>query len=247
MELNEFAKSLEAALIKRGISEDKANRQVTTLRNSFTKDDLEEIKNIQTEEEIDRLADNITAIIKKTSAQNSVYLDQSKTESKTDSPEETFDQSGDDYSDIELVDETQEATTKGMTIFWVCFVLLFPVILCILAIPVAFFAALFLVQYLLIILGLALMVAVIAAGALIALIGIIYGITQLFSFTAAGIFEIGLGVAVIGCVLAFSVLIYNFSVRLIPWLIRKTSRFAKFVFSKIKALFLFIRKECYRI
>lgn len=245
MEINTFVSSLESALIRRGISEDRAVRQVASLRNSFTREDFEEIEAFQTPDEIENLADNLASIMQKSPSPKPATVE-SAAPLKPEDVSPANDKSADEYAALDD-EEVQIATTKGMTIFWVGLLLTLPITLALLAIPVAFFAALFGVLIGLIIVGIAAMVALAGAGALLALVAIIYGITQLFSFTTAGIYEISLGVIVIGLALAAAVLFYNFSVRFVPWLIRKTAVFCRFVFGKLKTLFLAVRKECYQL
>ena len=245
MEINAFVSSLESALIRRGIPEDRAARQVASLRQSFTKEDFEEIEALQSPDEIDKLADNLASIMQKSPAAKTDTTESAAPLTPADvSPADV--QPSDEYAALDN-EEVQVATTKGMTIFWVGLLLTLPITLALLAIPVAFFAALFAVQIVLIVAGIAAMIVLAGAGALLALVAIIYGVTQLFSFPAAGIYEISLGVIIIGLALAAAVLFYNFSVRFVPWLIRKTAVFCRFVFGKLKTLFLAVRKECYQL
>ncbi len=65
MELNIFMRELQSALVQRGIPEELAAKQVSNFRKSFTEDDLSEIEAIQTNDEIDQLADSISAAIVK--------------------------------------------------------------------------------------------------------------------------------------------------------------------------------------
>lgn len=65
MELNIFMRELQSALVQRGIPEELAAKQVSNFRRSFTEDDLSEIEAIQTNDEIDQLADSISAAIVK--------------------------------------------------------------------------------------------------------------------------------------------------------------------------------------
>lgn len=65
MELNIFMRELQSALEQRGIPEELAAKQVSNFRRSFTEDDLSEIEAIQTNDEIDQLADSISAAIVK--------------------------------------------------------------------------------------------------------------------------------------------------------------------------------------
>ena len=63
----------------------------------------------------------------------------------------------------------------------------------------------------------------------------------------AGIYEIGLGVMVAGLVLFVSVLLYNFAIRFLPWVISKLGTFLRYLCGKLKDLFLYVRRECYQL
>jgi hypothetical protein len=132
-------------------------------------------------------------------------------------------------------------------IFWVGLILTLPLSVGLLAAITGAFAVLFAALILLIVGCVAGLVAFVAAGAGISLVGIIFGITQLFSFVAAGIYEIGLGIMIAGAVLFLSILVYNFAIRLLPWLISLLGIFMGFVFRKLKDLFHFVRRECYKL
>ena len=67
------------------------------------------------------------------------------------------------------------------------------------------------------------LLAVAAIGTLASIAGIIYGVVKLSTQRGEGIFEIGLGVLVAGATLLSGVLIYNFALRLMPWVIKKTA------------------------
>ena len=109
------------------------------------------------------------------------------------------------------------------------------------------FAGLFVGLTAAIILSIVAMIGIVAAGSVVSLVGIIYGVTQLFSFVAAGVYEIGLGALVAGLVLFASVLLYNLALRFIPWLMKKIAKLLGYVCRKLKLLFYYIRRECYKL
>ena len=88
------------------------------------------------------------------------------------------------------------------------------------------------------------MIATAAVGTVAALVGIIYGITQLFVSVPTGLYEIGIGVVIVGLVLFVCILLYNFAIRLMPFLIKRVFVLFKFTLSKLKARVNRIRKEC---
>jgi len=142
--------------------------------------------------------------------------------------------------------ETVNAS-KGFYIFWITLVLTLPLTL---ALAAAFFGA-FLGAFAGLaaaIVGLiAVLIALVAVGSAVSLVGIIYGVTQLFSFRAAGIYEIGLGIIVIGVVMLVSILLYNIAIRFLPWVIKKVAVLFCFTCRKIVELFFFVRRECYKL
>lgn len=76
------------------------------------------------------------------------------------------------------------------------------------------------------------LIAVVGIGVCFSLFGIIYGIVQLFSTTSIGVYEIGFGIIIAGITMLTGVLIYNFDIHFLPYLIRKT----KDVLNKYKKL-----------
>lgn len=269
MELNIFMRELESALVKRGIPDETALKHVSNLRRSFTSDDLSEIEAITSGEEVEQLAESIAVILNKNkknaprpqteardvqlSPQVSVSvprqerissttsMPKKKPAKKNVSPSVNY---GDDYYDYSA---QPVPSTKGMLVFWIGLFVTLPISLGILVAIFGAFAAVFVGLAAVIVAGIAVLIALVAAGAGVSLIGIIFGITQLFSFFAAGIYEIGLGVMVAGAVLFVAVLIYNFSIRLIPWLITQVGNLLGFVCRKLKSLFFIIRRECYKL
>ncbi len=260
MELNIFMKELETALVRRGIPGETAQKHVSNLRRTFTTDDLSEIDAIQSNDEIEQLADSISVILSK----NKRPVSQStptaeKTEESLPAKRPAAPQTHhtapkterhpvtppDDFS-FEPEDE-KPATSRGKLIFWVGLILTLPLSIGLLSGIAGAFAGLFIALIALIVGCVAGLVAFVAAGAGVSLVGIIFGITQLFSFVAAGIYEIGLGVMIAGTVLFVSVLVYNFAVRLLPWLISLLGIFMGFVFRKLKELFCYVRRECYKL
>ena len=141
----------------------------------------------------------------------------------------------------------KDKTTKGVAIFWTAFILTLPFTLAIIAATLAVFGIVFL-GIILTIIGLVLgMIAIVAAGSGVALVGIIYGITQLFSFMAAGLYEIGLGVMIIGGVLLAGIILYNLAIRFLPWVMKWLTVFFGFVFGQFRNLFYLARRECYKL
>jgi len=263
MELNIFMKQLETALVRRGIPNDIALKHVSNLRRTFTSNDLTEIEAIQTNDEIEELADSISVILTKNrKAVAPVPVEEEDVPSPTVkrqsmhtpqkpavNPRPKAKETPYEYLDDDFYGDSVETapTNRGLGIFWGGLLLTSPITLFLLAVIFGAFAAAFVGLAGLIVGGIVALIGLVAAGAVVALVGVIFGITQLFTFFAAGIYEIGLGIMVAGGVLFVSVLIYNFSVRLIPWVIGQLGNFLGFVCRKLKVLFNYVRRECYKL
>ena len=142
-------------------------------------------------------------------------------------------------------------STKGMILFWVGLFITLPITLGIAVAVFGVFAVLFVALAALIVASIAAVIALVAGGAVTSLVAVVFGITQLFHIgggtVIAGIYEIGLGVMVAGIVLFLAVLLYNFAIRFLPWLMSKMGHFLGFLCGKAKDLFLYVRRECYQL
>lgn len=137
-----------------------------------------------------------------------------------------------------------DAPAQVSPMFWVLFVLTFPlwgtIIITILVLFLFAFAAL----ASLIVALVAAMIGVAAAGTGLSLFGIIYGITQTFDIFSAGLFEIGLGVTIGGSAMFAGIAIYNIAIRFLPFVMKKLTVFLHFTLRSLKHIFLRIKKEC---
>ncbi len=270
MELNIFKSNLKKALIERGIEEEVAERHVSNLLRSFSATDLNEIQAIQSQKEILHLADSIAAILKKAPASpaespapaapapqpttnpmeqtliSPVAYPKAQVPKKSPPTNPVHTPTPSKHDEF-FSEADQEPTSRGLTVFWVGLIVTLPLTLGLLAVLFGSFAALFIGLIASILLGIAALVAVAGVGSCLSLVGIIYGITQMFSFISAGIYEIGLGIMIAGVALFLSVTIYNISIRLLPWLIVLVGRLFRFVCIKLKILFNFVRRECYKL
>lgn len=266
-------KELESALVERGIPADIAHRHVTNIRRGFTAEDLSEIESIKSRDAVNNLADGIATTLKK--KMNAVGQNQNnkasnapvkKPPSKEVAPQAkrpvrprpldddnfddvpqksrgSFNMNDDYFTDSSNMYES----SKGSTVFWVGLIVTLPILLALLLLIFGTFAALFVGLVGTILAGVLLLIGIVGAGSVLSLVGIIFGVTQLFSFAPAGIYEIGLGIIIAGIVLFVSVLVYNLIIRFIPWLIKKVAKLLVFVCRKLKDLFNYIRRECYKL
>lgn len=262
MDLGLFCKGLESSLVRRGIPPETAKRHVTTLAKTFTDEDLVEIENITSDEEIEEIADGIASILEKnrTTPRPAASVNAPPQNNAPPVPVESPAHSTEIHThptpatrpiqntaDFFAPPESADKTMRGSAIFWGGFVLLSPLILAALCAIIALFGICY-ISLIAAIIGFVLaLIAIVAVGCGISLVGIIYGVTQLFSFLAAGVYEIGLGVMIAGGVLLASVLLYNAAVRLLPWVMRWLTVFFGFVFRKLRHLFYVVRRECYKL
>ncbi len=248
-----FTKTLEDELVRRGISPDVAGRRVEEVTRSFTEEDYAEIASVQSDEEVTKLADSLYAMLTRKPAAPTTVL-------PTPSPATEEESAGVPVTaeDVKLPDEDEfddslperelNPSSRALAIFWCSLFLTLPISLGILALFLGVFGAMFAALFALIVGCVAVLIALAAVGALVSLVGIIYGVTQIFAGAVpAGVFEIGLGIAVAGCATLVSVLLYNFALRFLPWVVRKVGVLFSFTWRKLKELFRFVRKECYKL
>ncbi|MBQ7982871.1 MAG: DUF308 domain-containing protein, partial [Clostridia bacterium] len=124
-----------------------------------------------------------------------------------------------EYSDRGNVTRLQEMTywgegsEEGVRRFRILFAVSLPFVIALLLVYLVLAVGIVLgIVALMIGLVIALVVEV-AVGSLIALIGIIYGISQVFLVLPIGMFELGLGIAVVGITMLAGIVIYNLAVR----------------------------------
>ena len=106
------------------------------------------------------------------------------------------------------------------------------------------FAAMFIAEFALTAALVCALAGVAALGAAASLTGIIYGIVMSFTDSITGVYEIGFAIIIAGVTMIVCVLVYNGAVRFMPWVIKKTSVFFKFAFSKIKPLIQAYKRWC---
>ncbi len=80
-----------------------------------------------------------------------------------------------------------------------------------------------------------------AGGTAFALVSIIYGITQLGSVMPAGLYEIGMGIVCAGATMFSGILLYNFIVRLVPFIYKKLMVLVKFIVKQLKRLYAYAK------
>lgn len=146
-----------------------------------------------------------------------------------------------------LPDYNVEEPVRGGRMFWILFFISLPITLPLFVAVVAVFAAIWLGLAAVVIGTVAALVALVAGGAAVSLVGIVYGIIQLFVSVPVGLYEIGLGVIVAGTVMFAGILVYNFAVRLVPFLMRMLWKLFRLMLRQLKRLFNFLKKECSKL
>lgn len=88
------------------------------------------------------------------------------------------------------------------------------------------------------------MCCIVAVGAAGTLIGVIYGITRLFSEISVGLYEIGLGLVVLGISGAFSLLSFNAAIRYLPRLYKYLKIYAGYLTATIRSFTDSVKRRC---
>ena len=150
------------------------------------------------------------------------------------------------FESLEMVpdiEEDDEEPVKASWLFWLFFLISLPLTVPILLGIFLVYLSVFLAIAAAIAGLVAVLVAIVASGSALALIGVIYGITQTFSALPIGLFELGLGLIIGGTAMLVGILIYNFAVRFLPFLIKKFLQFTIYSLHMLRRLFVHLKKE----
>ena len=139
--------------------------------------------------------------------------------------------------------EEEEKIKHNKTVFYTVLAVLCPVWLLALGIVAGLFGCVYFIAGLLALVSVLGMVGVVIAGTGMALFGIVYGITKL-SVKPIGLYEIGLGISIAGITMLLGILLYNFTIRVMPIVFRELIKFSKYILAKLKELFFRLRREC---
>lgn len=146
-----------------------------------------------------------------------------------------------------LPDYVSEEKIQDNKLFWILFAVSLPITLPLTLGVLSVFAAAWAGLAALIVASLAALVAMVTVGTAASLIGIIYGIIQLFTSVPVGLYEIGIGIVVAGIVMFSGILLYNFAIRFVPWLIKLVGRLLRYTLKQLRVLFNFLRRECAKL
>ncbi len=154
---------------------------------------------------------------------------------KADSDKESFWKS--------LIKKAEERTPS--LLFTILTVLAFPLLLFAAFIVLGAIFSIYFALAALVIAIVAAIVAVVCGGGLTSLVALLYGATQIMQEPRyVGMHEIGFALIVIGATILISVLLYNLSIKLIPWVLSKASVIFKFIIVHVKRLAEKARKGC---
>ncbi len=271
-----FISNLNSALLARGIS-DVDIRPYLERFDRFYERMVNETDGINPEalNDVDNIADNIAAQIKeryddiKSFAQRTMTMDAVAPVKDDDEEYEAIEETAptglvptDEVSaELEELAEEERGTvtqsnipnyvdeesSPSSTMFWVLFGVSIPLVVPLLAAAVGIFVAVWAGLCALILGSVAALIAVVAVGTILSLVGIIYGITQLFSVVPVGLYEIGIGVVLAGLAMFTGILLYNFAIRLLPFVIRMVGRLFRYLVKQLRVLFNYLRRECAKL
>lgn len=128
--------------------------------------------------------------------------------------------------------------------FWLIFFLTLPLTLMTIAITASAFALMFFFIAVIILISAGVLVLITASGTAISVLGLIFGVSQMLSNLPVGLYESGIAICVGSIALFCGILVYNFSVRLMPFCAKWLLIFMRFVFRKYRELYIYLKKEC---
>ena len=138
---------------------------------------------------------------------------------------------------------------RAKTAYIIGLVFLIPLLIISVVLLTLLFLALYAVLIALVIVSAVALVVVSAGGFVLSAVVIIFSIGNLIQGAAVPIvvYEIGLGVVVAGIALGVSILLYNFIVRLAPFLFKKLFVFYKFLLRQLTKILGFVKGACNKL
>lgn len=150
--------------------------------------------------------------------------------------------------------EKKKTSVKNMsqrakTTYFIGLVFLIPLLIALVIVITVLFLSLYAAIIALVIASSAALVVIATVGTVISLAAIIYGVIQIAQGVAVpiGMYEIGLGIVVGGGTLCVSILLYNFIVRLAPFLFKKMFVLYKFLVRQLSRLLGFVKGACSKL
>ena len=137
-----------------------------------------------------------------------------------------------------------ETIAKNRRKFWILFILTLPLTAVTLAITGAAFALAFFMIAVVILISVGALVLITALGTVVSVLGLIFGVSQMMANLPVGLYECGIAVCVGSIALFCGILVYNFAVRLMPFIAKELLIFMRFVFRKYRELYIYLKREC---
>lgn len=269
MDISVFTNLLHSEFIKNSIPKDKADRYIQTLQKSLSPEDIADM----TEADVARFAKLCRAQIQKSEAAVNtaetvtdtsddeeeiiisdviVETGEDDTESVTNAPasaEKPVSQpiqakTAEAVITYDKPVKPQSIPKKNTSKFVLITVFASPLWLACAVIAASPFILMFALELALTAALVCLLASFAAIGTAASLTGIVYGIVKMFSVPAVGLYEIGFGIIIAGVTMICGILIYNGTVRFMPWLLRKSCLLVKLAISKIKPLLSEYKRRC---
>ena len=124
------------------------------------------------------------------------------------------------------------------------FILTLPLTAVTLAITGAAFALAFFMIAVVILISVGALVLITALGTVVSVLGLIFGVSQMMANLPVGLYECGIAICVGSIALFCGILVYNFAVRLMPFIAKELLIFMRFVFRKYRELYIYLKREC---
>ena len=137
-----------------------------------------------------------------------------------------------------------ETIAKNRRKFWILFILTLPLTAVTLAITGAAFALAFFMIAVVILISVGALVLITALGTVVSVLGLIFGVSQMMANLPVGLYECGIAICVGSIALFCGILVYNFAVRLMPFIAKELLIFMRFVFRKYRELYIYLKREC---
>ena len=152
------------------------------------------------------------------------------------------------YLDEEDDGERVVLTKRGRAFFWGIAVITSPVTLLITLAVLGVFALGIVAVCALVVASLLLVLGEAVVGSGLTLVGVIYGAVEIVSGNVGiGIYEIGLGICCGAVFLALGILTYNFSVLVLPYILRQLISFEGYCLKRVAPMINRFREECNRL
>ena len=137
-----------------------------------------------------------------------------------------------------------EEIARNRKKFWTWFAIVLPLIVIAIGLTAYAFVFAFVMLAMVILISIGLLVFTTAGGTVMSVLGLIFGVSQMLSSVPVGLYECGVAICIGGVALLLGILIYNFIIRVIPYVVKQLLVFIKYVIKKYKELYIYIKKEC---